>query len=399
MLRFFLVLLSGFILGQNIKSVQLFNPQTNDETPVISFGEQLILRFDDLENRSTIYNYTLRHLDRNWKEDGLFFTEYAEGNMSGFIRDFQFSFNTIQPYTHYSLVFPNQEIRPTISGNYEIVVYKESPKNSILKKRFSISENRANVALNVSRYSSSQKPNLNQRVEVKAVANGVDLSRNLNSIGLNIIQNNNFQDGFFNQKPSSFSFGNQILFQQFNLIFQGNNEFSYFDNKMLTIATDMVAGTEQIDNQNYTYLFPTWTSPNSYQYQPDVNGAFYFRSNNIGQERNPNYEGDYAWVVFSLDSFPIEGKDIYVLGQFNDYQANEESKMHYDEKAQKYFAKIYLKQGFYNYILATKKVGEKPNLGEINGNFWQTQNQYQAFIYYTPFGKTYDALLGYGEIR
>jgi hypothetical protein len=29
--------------GQKIRSVQLFNPQTNDETPVIKFGEQLIL--------------------------------------------------------------------------------------------------------------------------------------------------------------------------------------------------------------------------------------------------------------------------------------------------------------------------------------------------------------------
>ena len=161
----------------------------------------------------------------------------------------------------------------------------------------------------------------------------------------------------------------------------------------------MVAGTENIDGVNYTYLFPTWTSPLSYQYQPDVNGAFYFRSNNMGQERNADYEGDYSWVVFSLDSHPLEGKNIYVLGQFNDYQANEESQMHYDPKNQKYFAKIFLKQGFYNYILATKDRNGKLNFGEINGNFWQTQNQYQAFLYYTPFGKNYDGLIGYGETR
>ena len=52
MFRFFFLIFGCFIFGQNIKSIQLFNPQTNDETPVIGFGEQLILRFDDLNNGS-----------------------------------------------------------------------------------------------------------------------------------------------------------------------------------------------------------------------------------------------------------------------------------------------------------------------------------------------------------
>ena len=36
--------------AQKISGVQLFNSQPNDETPVIKFGEQLILNFDDLNN-------------------------------------------------------------------------------------------------------------------------------------------------------------------------------------------------------------------------------------------------------------------------------------------------------------------------------------------------------------
>ncbi|HAV3972940.1 TPA: DUF5103 domain-containing protein, partial [Acinetobacter baumannii] len=34
---------------------------------------QLVLNFDDLENKSTVYRYTFKHFDRNWKDDGLFF--------------------------------------------------------------------------------------------------------------------------------------------------------------------------------------------------------------------------------------------------------------------------------------------------------------------------------------
>ena len=399
-IRFLFLIFGSFIFGQNIKSIQLFNPQTNDETPVIGFGQQLILRFDDLNNGSDVYRYTIKHLDRNWQDDGLFFTEYATGNLNGLIDNFKYSFNTYQAYTHYSLRFPNEDIQPKISGNYEIIVYKDTPRKPLFRKRFCVVENTAKIGLNVTRYTHAKTPELNQRVEVRAVSEGNNFSQNINSISLNVIQNNNFNVGVSGLRPSSsLVFGNQLIFQQLDLTFAGNNEFFYFDNKNLNVPMDMVRAYENIDGVNYTYLFPTWTSPFSYQYQPDVNGAFYFRSNNMGQERDAHYEGDYSWVVFSLEGLLFENKEVYVLGQFNDYQATPESRMFYDQQQQKYVAHLYLKQGFYNYILATKSNDENLNLGEINGNFWQTQNQYQAFLYYTPFGKNYDALMGYGEIR
>ena len=95
-LKFFLLLFPLLFSAQKISGVQLFNPQTNDETLVIKFGEQLILNFDDLNNSSTVYKYTIKHLDRNWQDDGLFFTEFAKGNLNGLIQNYQYSFNTNQ---------------------------------------------------------------------------------------------------------------------------------------------------------------------------------------------------------------------------------------------------------------------------------------------------------------
>lgn len=383
--------------GQKIRSIQLFNPQTNDETPVIKFGERLILNFDDLSNGSTVYKYTIKHYNRNWQDDGLFFTEYAKGNLNGLIQDFQYSFNTRQRYTHYTLNFPNDKIQPKISGNYELVVYLDSASKPLFRKRFCIVENGAALGINVSRFDDIKKPNLNQRVEVAAVSNQANLSSNLNSISLNVIQNNNFNIGVLNLKPNSMM-GNKLMFQQLDLVFPGNNEFYYFDNKVINQAFDAVAAVEQNEDGIHTYLHPIWAYPLNYQYQPDVNGAFYFRRNDLGIERNADTEADYSWVYFSLDSEKMD-KSLYVLGAFNDYVPSPESKMEYDEKSKKYVAKIYLKQGFYNYIVATEDAMGNLNLGEINGSFWQTENLYQAFLYYTDFGKNYDGLVGYGEFR
>ncbi|WP_080780506.1 type IX secretion system plug protein [Chryseobacterium phocaeense] len=396
-LRILLLSLGGLVFGQNIQSIQLFNPQTNDETPVIRFGEQLILSFDDLTNSSEIYRYTIKHYDRNWNDDNLFFTEIATGSLNGLLDKFEYSFNTIQAYTHYKLTFPNDKMQPKISGNFELIVYKDSAEKPLFKRRFYLVEDAATVALNISRIADAKNPNVNQRVEVKAASKAGDLSSNVNSMTLNVMQNNNPNVVISNQKPSA-TLGNQLLFQQMNLTFPGNNEFYYFDNKNMNMAADMVSATELKDGVNQTYLHPVWAFPLNYQYQPDVNGAWYYRRNDLGLERNAEREADYSWVYFSLESDPVD-KEIYVLGGFNDFKPGKENQMQYDAANKKYVAKIFLKQGFYNYILATKESNGSLNFGEVNGNFWQTENLYQAFLYYAPFGRNYDGLMGYGEFR
>lgn len=384
------------MFGQNIQSIQLFNPQTNDETPVIKMTETLVLSFDDLSNGSEIYRYTIKHYNRNWEDDNLFFTEFANGSLNGLLDNFQYSFNTLQAYTHYKLTFPNEKIQPKISGNFELIVYKDSAERPLFKRRFYVVEDNAAVALEVSRFA-DKNPNINQRVEVQVISKGGDLSSNVNSMSLNVVQNNNPNVAVNNLKPSA-TLGSKLLFQQTSLSFPGNNEFYYFDNKNMNMAADMVRATEVKDGVNYTYLHPVWAYPLNYQYQPDVNGAWYYRRNDLGLERNAEKEADYSWVYFSIDSDPME-KELYVLGGFNGFKPSKEYQMQYDEATKKYVAKIYLKQGFYNYVLATKEANGSLNFGEVNGSFWQTENLYQGFLYYAPFGRNYDGLMGYGEFR
>ncbi|MPT31884.1 MAG: DUF5103 domain-containing protein, partial [Chryseobacterium sp.] len=178
-IKLFFLFLAAISFGQEIKSIQVFNPKTNDETAVIGQGEQLILRFDDLSNTSQLYRYTYKHYNKNWEDDGLFFTEFANGSMNALIENFQFSFNTYQKYTHYQLTFPNEKIQPKISGNYEIIVYKDSQDKPLFKRRFSIYEDGANLGINVTRFIDARNPNAKQRIEIQATGSGAGITNNL----------------------------------------------------------------------------------------------------------------------------------------------------------------------------------------------------------------------------
>ena len=69
-----------------------------------------------------------------------------ENTIDGFFEDelfdFNYSNNTDLYYTHYNVTIPNENMKPKISGNYIIMVYKVGDKDHpILTKRFMIYEN------------------------------------------------------------------------------------------------------------------------------------------------------------------------------------------------------------------------------------------------------------------
>jgi hypothetical protein len=56
-----------------------------------------------------------------------------------------------------------------------------------------------------------------------------------------------------------------------------------------------------------------------------------------------------------------------------------------------------LKQGFnnYQYVLADSK-GKIDYENALDGNFWQTENNYFTLVYYRENGQRYDRIIGKG---
>ncbi|MCB9201645.1 MAG: DUF5103 domain-containing protein [Flavobacteriales bacterium] len=391
-----LLWISLVTFSQNIKSKMIFNPQTNDQTPVIQMNEYLIFSFDELSNNLTNYNFTVYHCDRNWNKSDLFQTQYLNGYFSDIIRNRSYSFNTLQKYAHYELQFPNQNIIPKLSGNYKLIIYKDSEEEPVLTYKFSILENLANLFIKPERNNNGNNPDLNQRLNIKATIHGFNLNQVLNSLELITIQNNNWNQNISEIKPQ-FTSINSVSFNPLDIVFTGGNEFHFFDTKENTINGASTQKIERNDFYEHTLYFDE-AFPMNYYYTPDVNGAYYFRKFNLGSERDATTEADYVWVLFGLKSPKLENKDVYVVGMFNDYTISDNYKMQYREDGF-YELPLFLKQGYYNYEYATKDNLGNVNYSEIDGSFWQTENLYQAFLYVKPWGFSYDALVGYGEYR
>lgn len=67
--------------------------------------------------------------------------------------------------------------------------------------------------------------------------------------------------------------------------------------------------------------------------------------------------------------------------------------MNYDEAENIFWKDVILKQGAYNY----QYVVEGSN-SIIEGNYYETDNEYDVYIYYHPNGARYDRLLGVAQI-
>ena len=73
--------------------------------------------------------------------------------------------------------------------------------------------------------------------------------------------------------------------------------------------------------------------------------------------------------------------------------------MTWDEESQTWQATLLLKQGYYSYeyLVADSKTKELRNLPS-EGNFFQTENRYQAMVYYKGTGERTWRLVGYQQV-
>ncbi len=376
-----------------IKSIVLKPLKSNAYFAIIKLGETIKLSFDDINALEKIYSYKIEHCDYNWNISNLVSTEYLDGYAQDRIRNFENSFNTLQSYTHYQLQIPNQNIRIKISGNYVISIIDED-NNIVFTRRFIVYQPKVNVGITAHR--SRDIASINEKHNVQFVINNQNLRVNNpnEEIKVALYQNGDWNSVIKNIKPKYIR-GSQLLYNYVHEIsYWGNNEFLYFDTKDIRNASNNIDKV-RLNNIFNTFLYiDVARGKKPYLFYPDVNGNFVLRTINTD---NVDIEGDYSFVHFKLaydDNF--KNDDIYIYGNFNDWQINNENKMIFNSQTNLYEATLLLKQGFYNYTYVGVGNNMKINTHEIEGSYYQTENDYTLIVYYKKFGELYDQVIGVG---
>ena len=381
--------------AQNIKTIQL-RPKhsTNQFAAIVKLGAVLQLSFDDLDADNKDYQYKIEHMTYDWKTSNLSSNQYIDGFDENEIINISNSFNTLQPYTHYWVDIPNQNTIITKSGNYLISVLNDDYE-IVFSRRCVFYEDITTVGVAAFRSRNTKDNNKKQTVQFSINHPNLTINNPYQEIKVSVFQNHNFTTAIKNIQPK-FIKPQQLLYNHtLQTNFWGGNEFLNFDSKH-TRSTNLNIAKVEREELYHSYLYTNEQRANKiYSYNPDINGQFVVRTI---EANNTNTEADYSMVHFSLDAFePFENKDVFVYGAFNNYQLSDENKMKYNAANEIYQASIKLKQGFYNYSFVTLDNEKNINLNEVDGSFYQTENEYTVIVYYKPFGEIYDRVIGVGK--
>ncbi|MDO6743042.1 DUF5103 domain-containing protein [Tenacibaculum soleae] len=383
------------IYAQNIKTIQL-RPKHNAQqfSAIVRLGQVLELSFDDLDADNKEYQYKIEHMTHDWKPSNLTSNQYIDGFDENEIINITNSFNTLQPYTHYSVNIPNQNTIITKSGNYLISVLNDNYE-VVFTRRCVFYEDITTVGVAVFRSRDTKSNNQKQTVQFTINHQNLIINNPSQEINISLFQNHNWNTAINNLQPQ-FIKPQQLVYNHIlKTNFWGGNEFLNFDSKHLRNTSLNIAKTERKELY-HSYLYTDEQRVNKiYTYAPDINGQFVVRTL---EANNSKTEADYSIVHFSLDAFePFEDKEVFIYGAFNNYQLTDENKLKYDPVNELYEASIKFKQGFYNYNYATLNNDKIVNLNEIDGSFYQTENEYTVIVYYKPFGEIYDRVIGVGN--
>lgn len=376
-----------------IKTVEFKPLDPEAYAPIVKLGEKLRLSFDDINAEQRIYSYKIEHCDYNWQVSNLSSTEFMTGYATDRFRNYQNSFNTLQYYTHYELEIPNQGNRIKISGNYLISILDEYG-NVLFTRRFIMYQSRVNVA--VSAHRSTDPAKINEQHSIQFQINHPNLLLNdpYQEIKVDVYQNNDWNSVIKNIKPK-YTRGTQLWYNYVDGIsYWAGNEYLYFDTKEIRNATNNIFKT-RLDNIFNTYLYTNEARGNRpYTFYPDVNGNFVLRTLDA---EDPSLEGDYSLIHFGLKyDTNINQDDVYIYGNFNDWQITPANKMTYNKDTGLYEASILFKQGFYNYTYVAVNKDFRIIPYQIEGSFYQTENEYSVIVYYRKFGDRYDQVIGIG---
>lgn len=376
----------------NIKTVS-FVQNNQNVVPVFKLGEGFQFQFDDLYGNEANYYFEIVHCNYNWNPTDIPKTDYIKGFDGQRILGYENSINTLQIYSHYKLPIPNQFMQLRISGNYILKILDES-KEVVLSRKFIVYEDLVTIPMQIKRARAANYLEFKHNIDFSIKSLSINFQNPLENIKVALFQNGQLNNTIKNIPPQ-YTIGNDLIYKyDTETQFWAGNEFLYFDNSNIRAAGNAISRIDSANGIYNSYLFTNASRKNlQYTLFPDVNGNYVIRSLNSIQNE---IEADYVWVYFSLSApISVKSKSIYITGMFNNYSLSPECKMDFNTEKNIFEKAILIKQGFTNfqYQIADEK-GNIDGEQAVDGNFWQTENDYTVLVYYRENNDRYQKVIG-----
>lgn len=382
----------------NIKTVKVAPAGNPTALPVMTLGsnDKISVSFDDLDADAKNYYYSLVLCNADWKPARLNPFDYLRGFIENRIDDYRYSTLPLQTYTHYKLTLPNNNCTPIKSGNYLLKVYLDSDTSQLaFTRRLLVVNNKAIIRGVIQQPVNPRIFQTHQKVNFNVSLQGLNINNPFSQVKVFILQNDRWDNAVKNIKPT-FIKGDELDYNAENdCVFPALKEWRWVDLRSFRLQTERVRDIDNAKNQTAVWLVPDENrSQQRYEYRRDLNGQYYPAI--LEQGYNPDYEGDYAKVHFTLKApLPFAGSDVYVFGELTNYECNDSNKLAYDGAAGAYEGTLYLKQGYYNYMYGViPKGGDLLDMDNTEGNWWETENDYTILVYFRPLGGRSDELVG-----
>ena len=380
------------VAGQNWMSLPVIKLRGNSPNDIINIG------FDDLTHSYHRYVYKIEHCNADWTvSDQLFTSDYIEGFADGStIDDNEESINTNVLYTHYKLRIPNEDCQLKMSGNYKLTVYDGNDNNRrVFTACFMVLEPQMGLQLSVTTNTDLDFNKAHQQVSMQLSYGNINVTDPTSQIKTAVMQNGRWYNAKLNAKPQYIMPNGLKWDHNRDLIFPAGNEYHKFE--VLDVSHPTM-GIDRIDwdGKNYN-VYPFMCEPRlNYVYDEDANGAFYIRnSDNIEND----ISSEYVFVHYRLKCPQKVNGTVYLNATWTNDWLTPDYQKSYNDATLCYEATLMQKQGYYSYQIVMLDNSGTVQTMPTEGSFYQTENKYQALVYYRGQGERTDRLVAYQEVQ
>ena len=389
---------AGFhkVYDPQVKSLQAVVNQNWQSLPVMKLNsaDRLHVGFDELSHDYHRYICHIERCEADWTSaTEVFETDWLGGFNDLIIDDYEQSINTTVPYTHYRFTLPNDQCYLKMSGNYRLHIQEDGSDEDVSTVEFMVTEQSMQLSMSATTNTDTDTNGRHQQVSMSIGYMNHSVIRPDEQIQTVVMQNGREDNCRRNVRPAFINQNGQEWSHAIELIFDAGNEYRKYevlDPSHPTMGIDYIRW-----DGKYYQVFPFVNEPRpNYLYDEDADGAFYIRNSD---NRENDIISDYVWVNYRLKSDPVSDGHIVIDGMWTT-EADNTYRLSYDETTGMYTAAILQKQGYYSYqYLWEDDYGARHTLPS-EGNFYQTENRYQAFIYFKEMGGRTWRLTAFGQI-